>query len=137
MVFCFWDAIVFRVIRSKQPSSPARPCVTFRPSLSLPASGLGVGCVLVGLDEGPVCFLPLVVRCRFRSCISWSWALVRWVWSPLSVDTADVACRLPEISDMSMRSENYRVRDKELTELLDSAALSFVVSYVFVFVESN
>jgi len=53
-------------------------------------------------------------------------------WSPLSVDIISVACRLQEVSDMSMRSGNYHVRDKELTDLLSSVALSFVVSCVVV-----
>ena len=38
---------------------------------------------------------------------------------------------------MSMRSENYRVRDKELTDLLSSTARSFVVSCVIVFVVTS
>jgi hypothetical protein len=40
----------------------------------------------------------------------------------------------PPVSDMTMRSENYRVRGKELTDLLDSGALPPVASRLFVFV---
>jgi hypothetical protein len=91
--------------------------------------------VLVGLsDYLSVSFLlwyvvssVLVSRVVVGSC----------AWSPLYVDIAGAACRLPEVSDMSMRGEKYHGREKELRDLLSSATLSFVVSYVFVFVFSR
>lgn len=48
------------------------------------------------------------------------------------MDIAGVVCRLQEVSDMSMRRENYHVDEKPTD--LSSAALSFVVVCIFIFV---
>ena len=55
-------------------------------------------------------------------------------WISLFAGVLGVARLLRPVSDMTMHSENYHVRIMELTDVLNSGALSPVSSRLFVFV---
>lgn len=76
--------------------------------------------------------LRFVVRSRLVSLVVVGFCVMAWI--SVFADVLGVVCRLQPVSDMTMRSENYRVRGMELTDLLNSGALSPMGSRVFVFV---